>query len=505
MTEDIYRHQNGLKHINMVNSDGFSALFVVNTPIFDNSGVAHAVEHMVFRRSTAFPKPETLFQLTSLTDAKINASTFADTTYFHCQSQCSHTFILAINYLLNGLFNPIFDTEDLHCEIHDGNDKGVIYQELIGSEQADQQSTKENDKNNFCYGGISASIGDLSLNDLTVFHQSFYQACNITLVTANADIEQISHLISLLPKQPNQSNQSKQIKVALDKYRKQSQENLQKSTQKHKSNEHHQKKYSQAINQLITLYHLWLQDPYHQEIDDYREIKSANKSLVTNAETLPVLSRSNLIPSLVNLSYKLVKEANKDQAIGIDIKDIGIKQSASTRLLPNLFTQLCQQAKNNLTNHKLTSNELTMNKALFHRNQACASDQRSALWLTDIGATEEKLANITSYIISAYPRFLAPRCQGLCYATQALTIENSAYLVIYTAFDVSPETRLKEVPLCLLRLSQDDSFISTSLVLAKIKYCKVYQVSNREVMNITSTDISAYLQMLRDADPVIRK
>ena len=125
--------------------------------------------------------------------------------------------------------------------------------------------------------------------------------------------------------------------------------------------------------------------------------------------------------------------------------------------------------------------------------------------MTDIGATEEKLANITSYIISAYPRFLAPRCQGLCYATQALTIENSAYLVIYTAFDVSPETRLKEVPLCLLRLSQDDSFISTSLVLAKIKYCKVYQVSNREVMNITSTDISAYLQMLRDADPVIRK
>lgn len=143
MTEDIYRHKNGLKHINITNSDGFNALFVVNTPIFDNSGVAHAVEHMVFRGSIAFPKPETLFQLTSLTDAKINASTFAHTTYYHCQSQCTHTFMLAINYLLNGLFNPIFDADDLLCEIHDGKDKGVIYQELIASEQADQKVQKK--------------------------------------------------------------------------------------------------------------------------------------------------------------------------------------------------------------------------------------------------------------------------------------------------------------------------------------------------------------------------
>jgi len=253
LSEDIYRHQNGMKHINIVNNEEFSALFVVNTPVFDNSGVAHGVEHMVFRGSTVFPQPETLFQLNSLTDAKINASTFTDTTYFHCQSQCSHTFMLAINYLLNGLFNPIFDTEDLHCEIHDGNDKGVIYQELIGAEQTKKESNESTDQNNnqndFCYGGISASIGKLSLNDLTTFHQRFYQASNITLVTANADIEQISNLISLLPKQ---HNQSKQIKVELDKYRKQSQGNA----KENENNEHHQKKYSQAIKKLISIYHL---------------------------------------------------------------------------------------------------------------------------------------------------------------------------------------------------------------------------------------------------------
>jgi Zn-dependent M16 (insulinase) family peptidase len=256
MTQDIYRHNNGLKHINIVDSEGFSALFVFNTPIFDNSDVAHGVEHMVFRRSVTFPKPETLFQLTSLTDAKINASTFVDTTYFHCQSQSPDTFILAINYLLNGLFNPIFDAEDLRCEIHDGKNRGVVFQELIGKEQANNEGTKctqSNNQNDFCYGGISSSIGVLSLNDLKTFHQRFYQASNITLLTANADIEQISNLIALLPKQQHQSKQSK---VAVDKHRKKSQQN--------ESNGHHQKKYSQAINKLISVYHLWLQDPYYQ-------------------------------------------------------------------------------------------------------------------------------------------------------------------------------------------------------------------------------------------------
>lgn len=494
LTENIYRHENGLKHINLVDSEGFSALFVVNTPVFDNSGVAHGVEHMVFRGSTAFPQPETLFQLTSLTDAKINASTFANTTYFHCQSQCSHTFMLAVNYLLNGLFNPVFNAKDLQCEIHDGKDKGVIYQELLGAEQADKNSTEESDKNNFFYGGVSASIGNLSLNDLISFHQRFYQANNITLVTANTDIAQISHLISLLPKQVKQS---KLIQVEINKYKKQTQENAQKSTQE--NNEHHQKKYPQAINKLITRYHLWLYDPYDQEIEDYKEIKYTDKPLVTNTDTLPIPPKSNLIPSLITLSNQLVKYTINEQAIdlGIDdigIKSMGIKKPADKTLLPNLFTKLCLQAKK-----QLTINELSRNKPNFHRNQVGVSDQRNALWLTNIGASEQILATMTSYIISAYPKFLAPRCQGLCYAIQALTIESSAYLAIYSAFDITPDTRLKEVTLCLLTLSQDKRFISMSLALAKIKYCQIEQVKNNQVNNITITDVSTYLIALANS------
>lgn len=496
MTEDIYCHKNGLKHINIVDNDTYSALFVVNTPIFDNSGVAHAIEHMVFRGSTAFPKPETLFQLTSLTGAKINASTFADITYFHCQSQCYHTFMLAVDYLLNGLFNPIFNTEDLLSEIHDGNDRGVIYRELLGSEQLNRDSTENSntniEQNDFCYGGVSNSIGELSLNDLTTFHQRFYQASNITLVTANANIEQISHLVSLLPKQPIQS---KQIPIDVDKYRKQSQDHM----QENENNDNHQQKYPPAINKLITLYHLWLQDPYHQEIEDYKEIKSANISSFTNANTLPKTPQSNLIPPLVTLSNRLVKDAINLGINDIAIKHSVIKKSANVTLLPNLFTKLYQQAKKQLAGHKKNSNQSTIDKVSPHINQAYVSDQRNALWLININATEQKMATIASYIISAYPKFLAPRCQGLCYATQALTIENSAYLAIYSAFDVNPDSRLKEVPLSLLRLSQDEHFISMSLPLAKIKYNQAYCVDNKELINITSTAISAYLQVIANS------
>jgi len=483
LSEDIYRHENGLKHINIINNEGFSAVFVVNTPVFDNSGVAHAVEHMIFRGSTAFPQPETLFQLTSLTDAKINASTFTDTTYFHCQSQCEHTFMLAINYLLNGLSDPIFDADDLRFEIHDGNEKGVIYQELIGIEQANKETTENinkndvqnNDQNKFCYGGISTSIGELSLNDLTTFHQRFYQASNITLVTANADIEQISNLISLLPKQ---HNQSKQVKVELDRYVT--------NKQGDKSNEHQQPKYSQAINKLITIYHLWLQDPYYQEIDDYKEIEHASQPLVKNIDTLPMLPNSNLIPALATLSNRLIAETITEKANNMGIKNNIIKKPANKTLLPSLLSKLYQQAKK-----QLKTNELS-----HHRNQTYASDQRNALWLTDIGETEQEIANISSYIISAYPDFLAPRCQGSCYATQALTSEKSTYLAIYSAFDVDPNMRLKDITQCLLKLSQDNTFISMSLSLAKIKYCKAYQVKSSQVTNIVSTDISTYLLTL---------
>lgn len=485
LAKDVYRHNNGLKHINITHSEGFSALFVVNTPITDNSGVAHGVEHLVFRGSTAFPQPETLFQLTSLTDAKINASTFSNATYFHCQSSCPHSFLLAVNYLLNGLFDPVFNNEDLSCEIHDGKNKGVIYRELLGSEHAEREASKNSDKKDinsqsneeYCYGGVSSSIGKLSLQDLKTFHQKFYHAENITLVTANADIEQISQLISLLPKP---QSQKKKIQVTVNK--------LGKDTNNTKVYKQPKKKYSQEINTLIALYHDWLASPLYQaqtncqvsNDKDNNGNANINKEAIENSAAKSIIPDSQLIAPLLKLSQQSIKNITTEQIANIKSNNTVINKLPNKTLLPGLFTQLLEQAK-----EQLHANE-----------QAHTCNQDNALWLTPINKTDQALASISSYIISAYPEFLMPRCQGYCYATQALAIENSTYLAIYSAFDICPQNRLKALAQCLLNLSNNNHFISTSLTLAKTKYCQALQVNNSQVKKITPFDISAYLQVL---------
>lgn len=494
LAKDIYRHNNGLKHINITNSEGFSALFVVNTPITDNSGVAHGVEHLVFRGSTAFPKPETLFQLTSLTDAKINASTFNNTTYFHCQSMCPHTFILAINYLLNGLFDPVFNSKDLSYEIHDGKDKGVIYRELLGSEQAEREASKSPDKSHikckdneeFCYGGISSSIGQLSQQDLSSFHQKFYHAENITLVTANADIKQISQLMSLLPKQ---RPQEKKIQVTVDR--------LVKDTSKSEVHKQTQQKYSPGINTLIALYHAWLASSFYQE-QTYCQI---NNSIINTNETIEsdaanfLSPDSQLILPLVNLSHQLTKnKAAQQQMTSVELENTIIKRAPNKILLPSLFTQLLHQAKKQLHTNEQASHELA-----FVQRQAQVYSQSNALWLAPINTTDQVIATISSYIISAYPEFLMPRYQGYCYATQAVAIEHSTYLAIYSAFDASPKTRITEFSQRLLHLSNNNDFINSSLALAKIKYSQAFHLNNNQVIQITPFDISAYLQALANS------
>ena len=538
MKTAMYRHENGLKHINIINNEGFSALFVVKTPIFDNSGVAHGVEHGVFRRSSSFPQPETLFQLTSLTDAKINASTFADSTYFHCQSQCADTFNLSIEYLLNGLFSPIFDKEYLSYEVFDGHSKdkdkdknkgkGVIYRELIGIEQASKASkasaksaksdesdnSEENDtKEEFNYGGVSSTIGELTLKELTAFHQRFYQASNMTLVTANANIEKVSRLISLLPV-PTVREKTSQA----ESLKNQSITQMKNATDiNDNETERHQAKYSSAINTLINAYYLTLQTPNHLHVDNYTSLEDV--ALETMAKAKPKADNAGVIAPLVSLSDKYLEAANNMQQSDISdkAKAKAKTKTASQTLLPKLFKALCLEAKerfelndvpgknlnrnalceDELRNRELRKKELSQSKDKIKKVETVSvCNQHNALWLTKISEAEHAIANITSYIVSAYPAFLARRCQGLCYATQALTIENSTYFAVYSAFDVAPDEQLNIITPCLLALGEDKGFIRASLALAKRKYCRVYQVNSSNIKDISQKDISGYLQRI---------
>ena len=546
LIDNMYRHENGLKHINIVNNEGFSALFVVNTPIIDDSGVAHGVEHGVFRRSLAFENPETLFQLTALTDAKINASTFADTTYFHCQSPCEYTFNLAIEYLLNGLFSPVFDEEYLNGEVYDGKVKGVIYRELIGIEHTKSNNEIKEKKEisetseiegEFNYGGVSSTIGDLTLKEIRAFHQRFYQASNITLVTANADIENISTLISRLSVQVSQAQTSQAQNNQNHSLKNKANVEIKKTSKNRGDNnetERYQAKYSPAINTLINAYYLTLNTPNDLHFEQYKSVENETltvdikgqvkaesklnlklkpKSKIIQIEKAAQTAKAGVIAPLVSLADKISDAVNAEQtfdtsaeiSVGSSADTSPVKRSkaeSASQPLPKLFTSLCLKAKqqfvlNHSANKNLTSKELSQNEhQKSHTKAVSVYDQHNALWLIKISKKEQAIANITSYILSAYPAFIARRCEGFCYAIQALTIEDSAYLAIYSAFDVAPVEQINTISPCLLTLSEDMAFISQSLALAKIKYGRVHQVTNRNVADLSPENIVGYLQRI---------
>lgn len=493
-------HENKLKHLNFATNGGYCALFVVNTPIADNSGVAHGVEHFVFRRSLAFTQPESLFQITALTDVKINASTLENVTYFHCQSQCQQTFLVSLNYLLNGVLHPIFTPDDINFEIHDGGEYGVIYRELLGiellKEQSVQQVNKEkisqdvNQQKSIQYGGDRNIINQLTVRDLHHYHQQFYQAKNITLVTENADFSQVSELIKALPEiktLPGSSGQAPSNLIKKPTNQKPSNDEI---TCNNDEKDQQQKKYSKEINHLVELYHQWLSCQPQQSLDTAKNYKLAtkrtnfskkltnSKSVATQERTITMTSQDKVISPLSELAARLpsIYKLNSTNSNSL------VAQSK----LPVLFNDLFKQAQ-----HQLIDN-----------HNVYVTDQQNGLFLATLDSFKLNNINqlaqsyIASYIISAYPTFLTPRCQGHCYSIQALVIKNNEYFSIYSAFDINATKRNEKIAKSLLQLSKDLKFINDSIILAKIKYCRAQQLSLQQLDNITPTTTASFICIL---------
>ncbi len=205
-----YRHSSGFLHFNikpnneyLIESEQFSAVFFIKTPSHDNSGLAHAVEHLIFRRSKAYPQASSMFQLTSLSNARINASTLDGLTCFHCTSPDKASFELAVNYLIAGILSPVITEEELTQEIFDGDKSGVVYRELLGYQlnpdylEHIQILKGDTSKHKvYCHGGVTDCLSQLTLDTITHYHQKYYQAENIQLITMTSDINALQMLLT---------------------------------------------------------------------------------------------------------------------------------------------------------------------------------------------------------------------------------------------------------------------------------------------------------------------
>ena len=582
-SSQIKRHPNGLQHHNINDEQGFSALIVVNTPALDDSGVSHAVEHLVFRRSAAFNHPESLFQLTALTDLSINASTHYDVTYYHCHSQCQKTCLLGLNYLLNGLLAPAFGAEDLAHEIYHDDCYGVINRELT-PQQDDQQDKQQrviarsdtSAQRCYQYGGDIELISQLTMSDITQYHAQYYQAQKMQLITGNIEPTIVAPLLESINDTTN--NGTPYCPKALPK--------TDFTNNKHYKNNHFENDHFVAKNQLVRWYideefytyfstkhkslsHLiegfdaQLISPQYNLNNDQQFtldiIAPINVSKAVLTKTLisfilehPVnnsvkeskqpLKFSPEIIRLFNYYQTLVRdlEANLTKSITKNLtnkpsqnlteqarftlgrgvvyplqKQLHLKQPQKNtpipllpvanlllrqlsqhlgeneyqqseykhRALPTIFSPLVIQAQQLLMRQK----DQGQHPVLHQKRVAEVFDADHCLIVVDIKEKEQNLAILASFIINAYPTFLASRTQGHCYAIVSQYVMDSHHLIFYSAFDVAPRFRLTVITESLKSLSKDLSFIAAALPLAKTKLNSV------ELKSITAGSVAEFI------------
>ncbi|WP_133305432.1 insulinase family protein [Vibrio sinensis] len=186
-------------------NERYCAVIFVKTPVVDDSGLAHAVEHLIFRKSLHSPETSTLFQLTSLTDIKINASTWDGLTCFHCTSQDQHGLETALHYLISGILFPIITQQQLEQEIYSGDGRGVIYRELLGYQSNADYLTQvqilrgDHSKHKiYCHGGVTDCLQQLTVDSVTQYHNQYYRSDNIELFTISDHPDELQKCIAPL-------------------------------------------------------------------------------------------------------------------------------------------------------------------------------------------------------------------------------------------------------------------------------------------------------------------
>ncbi len=193
-TGRYYQHSSGAKFIHMANEDEnkvFSVTF--KTPVWDNTGVAHILEHSILCGSKKYPIKDPFNELAkSSLYTYLNAMTFTDKTMYPIAS-CNHKdFYNLMNVYLDAVFNPlirrkeIFMQEGIHYNPKTQSFGGIVYNEMQGVysdplEFLRHETAKHlfpHTQNAFDAGGKPDSIEDLTFDQLIDFHSKYYKPSN---------------------------------------------------------------------------------------------------------------------------------------------------------------------------------------------------------------------------------------------------------------------------------------------------------------------------------------
>lgn len=202
-----YLHPCGLEHIHLQRDDPHqSCLIALRTHPSDNTGVAHALEHLVLCGSEAYPVRDPFFMMLRRSmQTFMNAMTGSDMTWYPFASANNADFCNIFQVYSDAVFRPLLHPLDFAQEGHrleccdDGRwtRNGIVYNEMKGAMsdsssilyQAYCAALMPNTPYQWNSGGDPSAIAELSHQAVVDFHKKFYTPANACVVSyGNCDI-----------------------------------------------------------------------------------------------------------------------------------------------------------------------------------------------------------------------------------------------------------------------------------------------------------------------------
>ena len=212
----IYRHKKTGAKVVAIQNDDKNKVFSISfrTPVENDKGIPHILEHAVFSGSEKYPLKEPFNTLMKGSlHTYLNAATYDDSTRYPVASTNIHDFCKLMDVYLGGVFHPlvlkkkeIFQQEGWHYNLKDQtlDYNGVVFNEMRGMEanvdfhfvQGIKSSLYPNTPYPYVSGGVPSAIVDLSYEELCAFHQKYYHPSNsVSVLYGDMDVaERLTYL-----------------------------------------------------------------------------------------------------------------------------------------------------------------------------------------------------------------------------------------------------------------------------------------------------------------------
>lgn len=192
-----YKHnKTGMELFHLYNDDTENLFsFSFKTPAYDNSGVAHILEHSVLSGSRKYPVKDPFMALMKGSmNTFLNAMTYPEKTVYPAASPVAKDYYNMMSVYADAVFFPLLKKEVFQQEGHrlefdeDGNLKivGIVFNEMKGA-----YSDHDSIVGEWCYrsllpdtqyfydsGGEPEVIPDLSYEDFKLYHETYYHPSN---------------------------------------------------------------------------------------------------------------------------------------------------------------------------------------------------------------------------------------------------------------------------------------------------------------------------------------